>query len=69
MREVTNYCEFVIDGKNVIVLSKKYNGQPLLYHMYDVIIGPKETFERFSKELFPKHNLDRGWMPVVRYID
>lgn len=69
MKHVTNYCELVIDGKDVIILSKNYNGQPLLYHLYDVIIGPKEIFQRFKNELFPKHNLDKGWLPLVRYID
>lgn len=68
MKEITNYCELVIDGKDVIILSKKYNGLPLFYHKYDVIIGPKEIFDRYGKELFPKHNLDSGWAPTVRYL-
>jgi hypothetical protein len=68
VRIIKNYYEYEIDGKDVIILSKNYNGRPSFYHKYDVLIGPKETIERFKDDLFPKINLDHGWIPKVVYI-
>lgn len=68
MKKIANYYEFEIDGKDVIVLSKNYNGSPLFYHQYDIIIGPKEIFDRFNAEIFPRCFLNKGWSPIVRYI-
>ena len=69
LKRLSHFYELKIDNKDIIILTKSYNGSPIFFHFYDVLIGPKEIIERFSKELFPKQNLDKGWLPVVRYID
>ena len=68
MKVVKNYAEYSIDGKDMIILSKNYNGSPMFCHQYDIIIGPREVIERFTKELFAEHQLKKGWLPIIRFI-
>jgi len=68
MKSIKNYVEYILDDKDIIMLSKYYNGRPMFYHKYDVLIGPKEVIERYQKELLAEHNLKTGWVPIVRYI-
>lgn len=65
---IQNYATYEIDGENIIILSKNYNGSPMFYHEYNLLLAPKETIERFKDELFPPHLLKKGWFPKVRYL-
>ena len=68
MKNIQNYATYQIDGEIVIILSKNYNGSPMFYYMYDLLLAHKETIERFKDELFPPHLLKKGWIPKVRYL-
>lgn len=68
MKNIHNYATYEIDGRTLIILSKNYNGSPMFYYEYDILIAPKEIVERYGNELFPPHLLKRGWNPIVRYI-
>ena len=68
MKVIKNYATYIVDDKTLIILSKNYKGSPMFYYTYDILIGPKNTIERYSKELFPEHLLKTGWMPTTRYL-
>lgn len=68
MKCIDSVAEYTIDGKNIIIVSDNYNGCPLIYHKYDVLIGSQNTIKRFFKELVPKHQIKSGWHPKFRFI-
>ena len=53
----------------MIILSKEYNGSPLICYEYDILIGPKETIEQHIQSLMAvQMHKNKDWMPTVRYI-
>jgi hypothetical protein len=66
---IKTYIELKIDNKNFVILSKNYSGSPIFYYNYDVLIGPKNTIEKYKHELFPQSTLKNNWYPIVRYSD
>lgn len=68
MRKIQEIKSFNVDGNEVIIISKNYQGKPMIFYKYDILIGNKETIDMYYNDLLPEHQLKDGWLPRIFYI-
>lgn len=51
-QEIKKTCWFELDGKQILLISEKWNGKPMIACMADVVLIPEVTYERFKDSGF-----------------
>jgi hypothetical protein len=68
MRKIQDIKMLNVDGKEIVIISGNYQGQPMMCYKYDILIGPEAVIKRYYKDLVPEHQVKQGWMPKIQYI-
>jgi hypothetical protein len=68
MRKTQDVKMLNVDGKEIVIVSGRYRGQPMMYYEYDLLVGPEDVIKRYYKDLVPEHQTKKGWMPKIQYI-
>lgn len=68
MRKISEIKMLSVDGKEIVIISRNYRGQPMMCYKYNILIGPEETITKYYNDLLPPHQLKQGWMPKIQYL-
>lgn len=58
--EIKRLAWLDLNGKSVLIVTDNYDGEPIIYCKYDVLICSKKIFSKYKNFLIPKNvqNLD-----------
>jgi hypothetical protein len=68
MKEIRGIGHYLVNGKQIVMVSDEFHGKTLICYQYDVLIGSRNIINKFRKELIPEHQLKKGWCPIIKYI-
>lgn len=54
MRIINNYASYQLNGLEVLIISDRYKGSPIMYYEVDVLICSKEILNKYRKQIFPR---------------
>lgn len=68
MKKITNYASYLINGKEVLMISNNYRGSPIMFYQHDILICSKELIKKYRNQIFPKQPHSNNKKTIVRYI-
>jgi hypothetical protein len=57
MKTIKGTATYLVDGKEVYIISKEYTGSPIIAHKPDLLLISKETYDRYKSQILFRDKL------------